>query len=158
MNCERIPGPAVALMLARCKNTKPLDLLAASRVVRSLKVKSLKGPLPRTAHGGHHQCITDVTENKTCSETTLLICWIFLNRFFCSTRFPLISVPKESPFATWDIWLKICLLKVNYCFPEWHKCQWDTYSRLSIKRFQSFTLLPGHASEMQKHRCVFDDI
>ena len=49
MNCDRTPGVALALWLARCRNTEPLELLAANSVVRSLKVISLKGPLPRTA-------------------------------------------------------------------------------------------------------------
>lgn len=49
MNCERTLGVAVALRLPRCRNTEPLELLAANSVVRSLKVISLKGPLPRTA-------------------------------------------------------------------------------------------------------------
>lgn len=51
MNCRRTPAAAAVavLKLPRCRNTEPLDPLAANSVVRSLKVISLKGPLPRTA-------------------------------------------------------------------------------------------------------------
>lgn len=56
MNCERTPGEAVVMPRSpRSRNTEPLVLLAATSAIRSLKVISLKGPLPRTIGGGGGQ-------------------------------------------------------------------------------------------------------
>lgn len=53
MNSDRTPGGALVR-----RNTEPLDLSAANSTVRSLKVISLKGPLPRTA--SRRMCYTTV--------------------------------------------------------------------------------------------------
>lgn len=51
MKSDRAPDTVLLLLL---RDTGPLDLLAARSVILSLKVISLKGPLPRTV--GRKRC------------------------------------------------------------------------------------------------------
>lgn len=69
MNCDRMP--AVALRLPRCRNTKPVDPLAANAIVRSLKGTSVIGPFPRTADRKRRnsQNITVVQSSNTAAVT-----------------------------------------------------------------------------------------